>query len=265
MIRRHRRSTRRFAVLWLIPLLIISVGYAAYSQQLTLNGTSQKPAYSSANNLDISYNQSITTISGGYQYTLSPFTVLNNGTVATTSWQVTFTLPVSATNVVCTNANCTISGQTVTMTNALTNGVIAAGASTAVSLSFQTAVNNYVLQNIAITGTQNPIFQTIPGLTVNVVAGTRKKTGQKWNNPFTITVTNNSGQNLTALRLTVPWNTSINTVKTMPTTLTYVAGTSLVMTSTGGLANGQTATYSVVFVSTVKSWTVTSCLVEGQL
>ena len=266
MIRRHRRSTKRFAVLWLIPLLIISVGYAGYSQQLSVHTIATKPAYSSSNNLDISYTSAVIAKAGKWQFTLSPFKVINQGPADVSSWQVSFTVPAGATNLSCTGANCSLSGTTITITNTTGAGTILAGSSHDISVVFRLAQNAYVLQNIAVSGTEEPIFRTMAGLTVATTAGTRVKQGNKYTTPFTFTITNNSGQNLSAVRLRIPWDTATNTVISMPAGLSYyVADSELIMVRSTALNSGQSATYTVSLSSTSQTWTISSATVEGNV
>lgn len=63
-------------------------------------------------------------------YVVQPVTVTNTGTTAIDGWTVTFTLPAGHTLAGSWNATLTVSGQTVTATNAAYNGNLAPNAST---------------------------------------------------------------------------------------------------------------------------------------
>ena len=266
MVRRHRRSTKRFAVLWLVPLLILSVGYAGYSQQLSVHTATTKPAYTSNNNLDLSYSTAVVAKAGKWRFTMSPFKITNSGQADVSAWSVSFSVPAGASNVSCTGAVCSLSGTTMTVTNTTSNGVILAGGSIDVSVVFRLAQTSYVLQDIVVSGTEQPIFQTYGGLTATVTAGATVKKANKYVTPFAITMTNASGADFSAVRVRIPWNSATNKVTTMPAGLGYfVSGSELIIVRPAGLLNGQSATYTVSLSSTSRAWTITTMTIEGNI
>ncbi len=263
---RHPKRTRfikRVAMLVTIPLVLTSTGYALFSQSLSVNTTSNKPAYSSSQNLDISYTKSIASQGQKWQYTID-VTVTNNGTASVTSWQSTFSLPADYSNVSCSSASCSQAGNVNTASGSNT---IAAGAYTTYTLVFRSSDPAYLFTSIGVSGTQGAQYQTYSGLTVNAVAGTRTKKGKTYSWPYTFTVTNNSGQNLSGWRIVVPWNTSASSVSNMPATVNYVENpTQLTIYSTQALNNGSNFQFVATFSSSNQNWVMSSgYYVEGEL
>lgn len=267
MVRRQRRHTVRLAVLWIVPLLILSVGYAGYSQQLSVDTTLDKPAYDSANNLDISYQQTSNFQGGRWRYEVSPLTIINHGPADVSGWQVQFDLPPGSSNISCPGgATCSLSGQTVTIVNGGSNGFIAAGSSIDILVRYRTSVPDYVLQNIVISGTEEPVFAEYSGLGVTTIAGPQTKKGTRWRTTYTFTVTNLSGQSYSTIRMRTPWNNVQTSIRTLPATLDYIdQGTEVLLIDTSGIANGAIKVYSVEFQSTNQAWTVVGPTLEGTL
>ncbi len=245
----------------------MSVGYALYSQNLSINTSVIKPAYSSSQGLRVTYNRSVAPAGSSWTHTLNPITITNNGGTAVTAWQFVFTLPSGFTNLVCTSATCTPSGQVITMVNSGTNGTINPGASITVSLTYRTTLQQYTLQNVNISGTLALTFQTMSGLTVSRTVGAQTKSGQWFRWPYTFTVTNNSGQTIRAWRITgTPWNTTSNRVNSITATVNYISGASaLTMDRTSTMATGTNYVFSANLESTDQNWALTAYPVQGSL
>lgn len=245
----------------------MSVGYALYSQNLSINTSVTKPAYSSSQGLRVTYSRSVASAGSVWSHTLNPITITNNGGTAVTAWQFVFTLPSGFTNLVCTGATCTQNGQVITMVNSGTNGTINPGASVTVSLTYRTSLQQYTLQDVSISGTLALTFQTVSGLTVSRTVGARVKSGQWYRWPYTFTVTNNSGQTIRAWRIVgTPWNATTNRVNSMTATVNYISGASaLTMDRTSNMNTGTNYVFSTNLESTDINWALTAYPIQGAL
>jgi hypothetical protein len=257
----------RLASLLAIPLAITSVGYALFTQNLSINTSTIKPAYSSSQGLRVTYSRSVAPAGQNFTHTLNPITISNLGGTGVTAWQFVFTLPAGYSNLSCTNATCTPSGNVITMVNSGSNGTINPGGSVTVSMSFRTSLQRYTLQNVSISGTLVLTYQTISGLTVSRTVGARTKSGQWYRWPYTFTVTNNTGQTLRAWRITAtPWAPATNRVNLMPAGVTFVSGaSSLVMTRVATFNTGTNYVFTTNLESTDINWALTAYPVEGAL
>lgn len=264
--RRNRIAFKNIFILLAIPLALASTGYAVFSQQLSVIGDSANVSYNATEHLDLSYTKSVSPSGSDWVYTMSPMTVKNNGTLATTAWQVKFDLPSDASQFSCTNANYSQSSVTVTAVNTVSNGTIAAGSSTGFSCTFKTAISNYTLQNINVSGTLILIYQTLSGLTMSVSAGTRTKSGKWYYWPYTFTVNNNSGSAIRAWRITASWSSTTNAVSVMDSTVDYTtSATQLTITSKTGMAIGATFQFAGTLESTNMNWALSGYAVQGAL
>ncbi|PID33554.1 hypothetical protein CR969_00210 [Candidatus Saccharibacteria bacterium] len=145
-MRRHRRIRGRnwptvLAIL-LIPLAFISVGYAMYSQNLSINSTGTIRPMVLTPDLVITYDDSSWGIYKKY-YNLNPITITNQGNGSATNWSATFKIPSDATNFQCSGADCTVSGDTVTVNSNPSNSYIAAGQSFTFSASFSSYTSGF--------------------------------------------------------------------------------------------------------------------------
>lgn len=266
MFRMGRRHSlvRQVLTLLAIPLVLMSTGYALFSQKLSVSGRSGNVSYSATQQVTATYEKSTAPAGNGWQYTMSPVTIHNNRTLATESWQLVFDLPAGASHLSCTNATCTQSGSTVTATNLVTNGTIAPGASTNFSFTFRAAGAQYTLQNIVVSATFARTYETINGLNVTFTTGARVKSG-KWNYwPHVFTVTNTSGQNISSWRITATWSSGSNVIRNVSTTVNYVAGASeLSFTSKNSLGSGSTFQFNAELGATANSWTLTGVTIQG--
>lgn len=262
--RRQHSLFRHVATLVAIPLALTSVGYALFTQQLSVQGAGKGVAYNSSQNLVVTYTKTVTQQGAQYLYNLN-VTIKNNGTVATAGWQVLFDLPSDYTQLVCNSATCTPSGSRVTAVNTTSNGTIGTGSQTSFTLSFLTANSKYSLQNIAVSGVGAPTYQVVSGLTATHTTGavTKVRGTNFW--PYTFTIRNNSGRVITSWRLTINnWQTGDNKIQTMASTVNYVTGTnSLVISSKTSIANGSTFQFTASLGSSSnKNWEATYTL-EG--
>lgn len=257
---------RQMAILIAIPLALSSVGYALFTQRLSINTSTTKPAYSSSQGLRVTYSDTVTAAGQNWTHTLSPITITNYGSVAVSAWQFVFTLPSGYSNLSCTSGTCTANGNIITMVNT-TNGTINPGGSVTVSLSYRTNLTKYVLQDISISGTYVPQYQTMSGLTVSRTVGTRTKSGQWYRWPYNFTIVNNTGQTIQGWRIVAtPWNSSTNRVNSITATVNYVSGaSSLTMTRTASFPSGTNYAFTANLESTDINWALTAYPVEGSL
>ena len=258
-VRRFRKQNvvlRYVALLLTIPVLLTTISYALFSQNLSINATPSAPLYVSSQYLLFTYTKTITTVGSLKNYSI-PVTVRNNGPTSVTAWQIKVDLPADFTNRTCPGTvSCSMSGNTLTIANGGGNGTIAKNATRTFTFSFRTAITDYTLQNVYVSGTYIAGFQTITGLTVGVAQGARSGTSPNFRWNVTFTVTNTSGFTLSAWQITVPWTTA-RSVVSMPAGVTYlVNGSSLLITSTQPITNGSTYVFTPTLGSTSQNWTV---------
>lgn len=250
-----------------IPLTMSGVGYALFSQDLSINTSAIKPSYTTSQGLRVTYDRTVSPISSVYLHRFNPITITNNGVNPVSAWTLVVTLPTGFTNRTCTNATCSASGTTLTMRNNGTNGTINPGQSVTFSMQFRSALTRYTLQNVNLSGTVVPTYQTMPGLTVSYTKGARSLSGGYYRWTHTFTVTNNTGQTINAWRiLGTPWNSSTNRVGTIASTVTYVSGASqLTLTRNAQLLDGANIVFTARLESTNINWVLTTYPIEGSL
>ena len=255
--RRRRGLLRHIVTLLVIPVLLTSATtYALFSTNLTINGDTADPVYVATQSLKMTYTKTITQVSGRWNYSV-PITIRNNGPTAITSWQLKIDLPADFTNRTCpTSVTCSMSGQTLTIVNGTGNGSIAAGATRSFTISFRSLDRYYTLQNIYLSGTNVTGYQTITGLTVARAQGTRTRVGSVYRWPITFTITNSSGFDLSSWQITVPWTTARSVISLDPGVTYVVSGSSLLITSTQPILDGEVYVLNGVFGSTATNWTI---------
>lgn len=249
-----------------IPLAISGTGYALFSQQLSVNASASKPAYSATQNLSLSYTKSTSPQGQNFNYTVN-LTLQYNGTGTIESWQVLFDLPSDFSQFGCSaSVSCSTTGVTATILNGSGNGTINPGGTVNFTVTFKTSDPAYSLQNMNISGVLARVWQTLPGLTATAVAGTRTKSGKWYSWPYTFTVTNNSGQTITAWRIVAPWSTSTNRVNSMAGTVTYVeSATNITIVRSATMNSGTNFQFTGNLGSTNQNYSFTGYTVEGAL
>lgn len=248
-----------------LPLAVSSTGYALFSQQLTVNTQTAKPLYSSTQYVRATYAKTESAQGANTLYTFSPVTIINNGVTGITAWQLKFDVPADTTQLTCqATVTCTRSVNTVTVVNGTGNGTIAAGGTTTFTMSFVSATAKHVLQNVYISGTFASTYQAIAGLTIGPVKGTATRKGATWTYPYTFTVTNNSGQNLSAWQAVCTWSAR-PTTSTISTTVNYVtSSTNITFSSKTALNTGSNIVFNGTFVINNSTWTISGCTVQGR-
>ena len=66
------------SALLVIPLALTGVGYALFSQELTLDTSAIKPSYTTAQGLRVTYNRTVSPVSTVYLHQFNPITITNN-------------------------------------------------------------------------------------------------------------------------------------------------------------------------------------------
>lgn len=258
--RRHQTNIKHSVTLLVFPLLIIGIGYAVYSQSLTINGTSRKPAYTATPNISTNYTYNKTQSGGLTTYNVTA-NVKNISTLSITRWQVKFNLPSDFSVFSCgSSVTCNSSGQTITVDSGTGNSSIAASASVTFTFSFQTANANYQLQNLYVLGSGGT-FQAISGLTVS--ATRTAGGGLSSSNTYSFTVTNGTGSNVRMWRIIGgPWASNYN-VTSMDSRVHYMdAPNELVIIDTDSLASGTNFVFSAT-MTTAALWSLSSVAVTG--
>lgn len=256
-MRRRRNITKSIIIYLVIALVGISVAYAWLSKSLTINGTAQTTASSSQ---DLTPSGTPQTWQNGskLQYNFSPITLQNNSSIGYVAWKVLFPVPSDTTGVSCYNATCSYANGVITIHNASYNGTVAAGGSTSFGLSFQTATTGITTSGMTVigdTGTYNDNqYQTLSGLTTAVSKSSGWQSGNSYIQQYNFTVSNQTGQTLSAWRIKIPWNSSTNSVAAMWNASYVVSGQYLVITSSSALANGSTASFGGQLSVPNQSW-----------
>lgn len=247
-----------------IPLALTSTGYALFSQQLSIDTNATKPAYSSSNNVIMTYTKVLGSQGGRTTYDFT-VTVSNIGTETTESWQAGFDIPSDFVQFSCdSTVSCSTIADRVSVSSGPGNGAISPGGSINFTFSFASYSTDWTLQNVTIAGTLPLAFQTIPGLTVGFTSGTRTKDKKWYDWPYDFTVTNNSGSYISAWRIQANWSSSSNRVTSMDSSVNYVEGTTqLTILSTSGMADSTTFPFSSVLGSTDQNWTLTGVTIQG--
>lgn len=263
---RHTSFIKQLALLLTLPLAVSSTGYALFTQQLSISTQATKPLYSSSQSLRATYTKTEAPSGNTLLHTYNPMTITNTGSGAVTAWQLKFDPPAGFSQLSCpATVTCTTSGATVTIVNRAANGTINPGGNVQFSFTYKSSTPNYTLQNIYISGTLAPVYQTMAGLTVGFVKGTATKKGKTWTYPHTFTVTNSSGQNVSAWRAICTWNAQPAT-STISTTVNYVTSASnITFTSKTALNTGSNIVFTGSFTSTSATWAISTCSVQGSL
>ena len=118
--RKDRVLIKYIATLLMIPVLMVSAGYALFSQNLTINATGAIVSYVSNQYMTVTYTKTATLATGLYTYKRTPMVIKNNGVTGVTAWQVSFTVPADMSAMACptaTTASCSQAGTTVTISN----------------------------------------------------------------------------------------------------------------------------------------------------
>jgi len=240
--RRQRTHLKHLFILLAYPLLFLGVGYALYSEDLSIHAKSNKPAYTATPSMSINYTTTKTPSGSLIIYNITA-TVKNIGAGSVSRWQVKFDLPGDYSQFSCAaGVSCTTSGATVTVNSGTGNSTLAAGASTTFSFTFRSAVQNYQLQNLYVIGVESS-FHTIGGLTV--VATRTAGSILSFSSTYRFTITNNSGQTVKMWRITSGGWSNANNITSMDARVQWIdTGTSLIMIGTQPVANGSTFIYS---------------------
>lgn len=248
----------------MVPVLMVSTGYALFTQDLSIDATGSLPSYVSNQYMTVTYTKTATLATGLYTYKLTPMVIKNNGVTGVTAWQVRFTVPADASAMVCptaTTASCSLVGTTVTITNGTGNATIATGATRSITnFSFKSATAAYTPQNVVISGTFATTYTTITGLTVVATAGT--KSGGAF--PLTVTVSNNSGQPISGWKVTVP--TTRTCTSTVPSGVTYTCTVSVLTYTAASVAIAAGAQYqfNTTVTTNMTKWTTSGAAVTGK-
>lgn len=260
--RKHNAAIRDIVMIAAIPLVLMSTGYALFTQKLTVTANSSGVTYTSSQNLSVRYAKTVTQAGGSWNYSLL-FTVTNNGTSSIGSWQTGYDLPTGSTSLICTSVTCTQAGLVVTASSTAGNGTLIAGGQTTFTVTFTAPLASSVLQNLKVSGLYASTYQTIAGLTMTATPGTRTKAGKNYYWPYTIVVTNNSAFNVGSWRITADWGAA-NSVQTMPTTVNYTTTVSqIVITSKTSVAKNSTFQFVPSLGSTSTAWALTNYIIEG--
>ena len=247
-----------------IPILLTGSGYALFSQQLTIQGTATNPSYSSSQNLILTYDKVITPLGvNDWRYDLT-VTIKNNGSSDVNTWHSAFDIPSDASQFSCTDANCTNTIGAVAADNTPSNGVIAANNSQVYTVSFRASVPDYTLQNVSVSGSFPPTYQTISGLSASFTRGSQTTADGIFYWPYTYTVTNNSGNAVSAWRISLPWSATTNAISNVSGTVNYyVTPTQLSFFSTTSIPDGGSFQFTVTLGATSSGWDISGDTIEG--
>lgn len=258
--RRNSVLVRQAVMLVTLPLLLAGLGYALFSQNLSLVTDTRNVSYTSTQYMAAKYTKTVTPQGPAFLYSFAPMTIYNKGVTDVSAWQIKFDVPSDTTSLSCpSTVTCSRTGNTVTIVNGAGNGTIVPNGSTGFNFSFVSAVQAISLENIIVSGTFSATYQTVAGLGVTVVAG--KKTGGKY--PLTITITNNSGQSMSGWQVRIP--TTATCTSTVPANVTYTCTTTfLTYTGSIAIATGNSYQFTTSVTYGVNGWTARGATVLGR-
>lgn len=266
MFRRLQRNSiiRQLMMLSVLPLALTGTGYALFSQDLHINANVTKPAYSANQNLYFAYTTTETAGKNTINYTLSPVTITNKGSIAINSWQATFDVPSDVSHVSCSSSvTCKKSGTTVTVTSGTANSTLLAGTATDFTMSFASSISKYTLQNITIGGTYAATYQPVAGLSVNFTQGATTQHGSQYSYPHTFTVTNKSAQTIFAWQVTCTWTDNPFSVSADPT-VDYASNlNTITFTGSTAISPNNSTSFTSVFTAKSDTWALTACNALG--
>ncbi|OYX53834.1 hypothetical protein B7Y92_01315 [Candidatus Saccharibacteria bacterium 32-50-13] len=257
--RRYMTSLRPFIWFLVVPFLVMSVGYALFSQDLGIGSTARTAAQNaSAPNLVISATRTIYG-TGPFQYQFN-VTINNVGTVAATGWEVKLTIPTTITGLSCWNASCQLSSLTLIFENASYNGAIPPGGSTSFGVQFTSTNGTLTFNDAVVVGESgagsDTQYQVIPGLTATMVPGKGWVSGGKYIRQYSIAVKNNTGKRVKSWRVYVTnWNNATYTVESI-WNATYISEPAVLkMTNGSQLENNATFSFGGQISMPSSSWT----------
>lgn len=258
--RGHQTDIRHIVSLLAFPLLLISIGYAIYDQDLSIVGITRKPAYTATPDASMSYTSAKAPSGERTIYDLI-ITVKNISADAIAGWQIKFDLPSDFSQVTCASSvNCSSNGQTMIINGGSTTGPISAGGSVNFTFSYQTANPDYQLQNIFVIASGGA-FKTVSGLTAT--ATRTAGGGLSASNTYKFTVTNTSGGTVKMWRIVGgPWSSSYTIVSMDPRVHYGSNSSSMTVIDTDPLADGVIFEFSAQ-MNTAALWNLSSVVITG--
>ena len=250
-----------------MPLLLIGVVYALFSQNLSVDATGSSVSYVASNSMFMTYTKT-TSGTGPYTYTINPMTLTNNKVTDTADWTVTFTVPSDVATVSCvsTVVACTFNNVTkvLTVKSVLTNGWITTGSSSAITaanmIQFTSTTARYTLQNVTVTSTN---YQTVTGLSTSI---TRTRAGSV--HTLTINITTAAGVTASGWQIRIPTTQACTGVTNLPANVTYVCTTTALYLNAPAYAllAGRTITVSPAPKVTyaINNWPVNTATIKGK-
>ncbi|GEM_PF-2064364 len=269
MVRRRHQliSLRAFLVAGIVPLLLVSVGYALFSQNLSLQGkgTAVVDTVPPSGGLVATWVRNMWQSGSNWSYNMNG-TVSNTGTTPSSTWEIIVQLPASVTGLSCWGADCTLQGTTLTIANLSYNGVIAPGGSTTLGVSFVSSSNAVTFNDAVIiangTGAQ---FAEISGLTATMTLQNQWQSGSSYVKQYNVSVTNATGSNVKAWRIKVSnWVSTTHMVESIWNAGYVSEPSSLLLTGQAGLNSGASASFGVQLKVPSSGWSPTF-IVEGRV
>lgn len=250
-----------------IPLVLMSTGYALYSQRLNVEGSVTKPAYSMGQKMLFTYTSVVTQSGSKWNYTING-TMRNNGTTSTESWSLKYDLPAGTSTPACTSVTCTMSGVTVTVASQVANNAIAPGGTAAFTMTFSLTTPTYQLANIVTAAVLPVQYAAYTGLTATMTrTSTPAKVGGKWTSDYSFTVKNTTAQPLVWKISATPWVSASNTVVATgtSTTMNYSSlASELQITSKSALpVMTGTLTFTMRLTGPNNTWALTAVPIVG--
>ena len=264
--RRRLIHLRTFLFVGFISVLFVSVGYALFSQNLSLQGKGTAVVSPSPGGLTVVWTRNAWQSKRNWSYNMNG-TITNNGTAASSDWEITIQLPVSITGLSCWGGDCVLSGTTLTISSLSYNGAISPGGSTTLGVSFTSSSGSISFDNsvIATDPSATAQFEVITGLTATMAFQNQWQSGSNYVKQYNVTVTNTSGQKVKSWRIEISnWSNTTHSVAGL-WNAGYVSETSrLLMTSQGALDNGASASFGGQLSVPSSAWTP-DYVVKGRL
>lgn len=215
---RWRYRTPRLVISIVLPLALVGVGYALFSEELTVSGTATTVGTTmgpTLSNGDTDYSYSRWGGPSVWTHSFNPFEVTNTSLIAYVSWQVSFDIPADTTVGNHWNSTYTIQGSRITFKSVSHNGSVPPGGSESFGFTLTSSQADYTPTNIIVLGDDGVgsdlDYQAMSGLTVSAITnGNGWQQGSYRVRQYDIVVSNNTGSDLHGWRVNVEWDDSVN-------------------------------------------------------
>ena len=155
-LRKRKSSNSKLMIIFFLTLFFISVGYSWLHEELSIVGKGNIIVKNQEYDGDLifEYKKEGWYNSGSFYYNYN-ITLTNNGTTDVDGWTIEVVVPSDIDGLNCWSANCSLSGNILTITNMDYNSGIAVGTSVSLGVHFNTQAEELELDDYTINGVKN--------------------------------------------------------------------------------------------------------------